>query len=113
MTSTSNPAYQGVAPWIKDESQHRRDMARTINALLIGKLNVTQDVTLTPSATSTTIIDARIGVTTAVIAAMPLTANAVAAANSCWFDIPLSGKVVVHHASSAAADQKIRFVFIG
>jgi len=113
VTSTSNPAYQGVAPWIKDESQHRRDMARTINALLIGKLNVTLDVTLNASATSTTITDARIGYTTAIIPAMPMTANGAVAAPTIWVDTIKSGSCVVHHASNAAADQKIRFVFIG
>jgi ABC-type taurine transport system substrate-binding protein len=114
MTSSSNPAYQGVAPWIKDESQHRRDMARTINAQLIGKLNVTLDVTLNASAASTTITDARIGYTTAIIPAMAMTADGAAAiAAGIWVDTLKSGSCVVHHASNAAADQKIRFVFIG
>lgn len=114
MTATSNPAYQGVAPWIKDESQHRRDMARTINAILIGKANVTIDVTLRASQSTTTITDARIGYTTAVIPAMPLTVNgAVALDSGIWFDVPKSGSVVVHHAAAVAANQTIRFVLIG
>lgn len=113
MTATSNPAYQGVAPWIKDESQHRRDMARTINAQLIGKLNVTTDVTLNASATSTTLVDARIGITTAIIPAMAMTANGAIAVPTVWVDQIKSGSAVIHHASSAAADQKIRFVLIG
>lgn len=114
MTATSNPAYQGVAPWIKDESQHRRDIARTINAILIGKVNVTIDVTLRAAQMTTTIIDARIGYTTAVIPAMPLTVNgAIALDSGIWFDVPKSGSVVVHHAAAIATNQTIRFVLIG
>jgi hypothetical protein len=114
MTSNSNPAYQGVAPWIHDEKQHRRDMARTINALLIGKLNVTLDVTLNRSATSTTITDARIGITTAVIPAVALTSDAAQIIDKgIWVDTIQSGSAVVHHVSAPQSDLTIRFVFIG
>jgi hypothetical protein len=114
MTGTSSPAYQGVAPWIVNESQHRRDMARTINALLIGKLNITSDITFTPSSTSTTITDPRIGYTTAIIPAMPLSVNgAIALDSGIWFDAPKTGSVICHHAAAVAADQTIRFIFIG
>ena len=106
MTTQTSPAYQGVAAWLQDEGQHRRDMARAINQFLIGKLNVTHDVTLSPGATSTTISDARIGITTAIIPATALTASgATAISAGIWADTYLKGSVVLHHASNAAADQ--------
>lgn len=114
MTATSNLAHQAVAPWIRDESQHRRDIARTVNAILQGGLNVTSDVTLTASSSTTTIVDARIGYTSAIIPAMPLTLNgAIALDSGIWFDMPKTGSVIVHHAADIATDQTIRFVFIG
>lgn len=114
MTATSSPAYQGVAPWIVNESQHRRDMARTINALLIGKMNVTKDVTLRASQTTTVITDARIGYTTAVVPAMPMTVNgAVALDSGIWCNPTVNGSATVHHAASVATDQTIRFLLIG
>jgi len=114
MTSASGPSYPGVSLWTHDEKQHRRDMARTINNMLIGKQNVTLDVTLNVSATTTQITDARIGISTAIIAAMALTADGAAAIDAgIWVSNLKSGSATLNHASNAAADQKIRFVFIG
>ena len=107
------PGYPPVAPYLFDEKQHRRDIARTLNDVLKGKQNVTLKVTLAASATSTTIIDARIGVSTAVLL-MPLTANAATAyVAGIWFDTQLKGSVVAHHASSTATDQIFRIVLVG
>lgn len=114
MTGTSNPGHPAVAPWIKDESQHRRDLARTVNMILQGGMNVTRDITLTVSAASTTIVDARIGLTSAVVPAMPLTVNgAIALDSGIWFDVPKTGSVVMHHAAAVATDQTVRFVILG
>jgi hypothetical protein len=114
MTLSSNPGYPGVSLWTHDEKQHRRDMARTINNMLIGKMNVTLDVTLNKSATSTTIIDARIGINTAVIPAVALTSDAAQVIDKgVWVDTILSGSAVVHHSSAPQNDLTIRFVFIG
>jgi hypothetical protein len=109
-----NPAYQGVAPWLQDEGQHRRDIARTTNQLLIGKLNVCLDVTLPTSVSTYTVNDARIGITTAIIP-QPLTANAATLIKGgYWVDTYLKGSAVMHFAAPVvAADLKIRLVLIG
>jgi hypothetical protein len=114
VTSNSSPGYPGVSLWTHDEKQHRRDMARTINNMLIGKQNVTLDVTLNRSATSTTITDARIGISTAVIPAMAMTSDAAQIIDKgIWVDTILSGSAVVHHVSAPQSDLTIRFVLIG
>lgn len=52
-------SYQGVAPFSRDEAGHRREIARAINSLLIGKMNVNIRVTLSAGIT-TTLTDFRI-----------------------------------------------------
>ncbi len=106
------PGYPPVAPWLPDEKQHRRDIARTLNNVLQGKQNVTLAVTLTANAASTTITDARIGVSTTVFL-MPLTANAAAELGSVWFDTQLTGSIVAHHTNSANTDMSYRLLLIG
>jgi len=114
MTSASSPAYQGVAPWIKDESQHRRDMARTINGLLIGKMNVTLDAVIPAGQNQVTLTDARIGITTAIIP-IPLTADSDnLLAKGWWVDTFKSGSCVIHFSqSNPNTDLEVRLVIIG
>ncbi|HEU5115647.1 MAG TPA: hypothetical protein VFT74_03140, partial [Isosphaeraceae bacterium] len=80
-----------------------RRIATTLNTVISGKLNVTTDVTLTANADSTTLTDARIGFDSAVIPAMPTTANAAAelGAGGLYVNTLLKGSCVIHHANNA------------
>lgn len=113
MTATSNPAYPGVAPWIVNESQHRRDIARTLNNALIGKLNVTLDLTVAQSVSSTTITDARIGYTTAIIPTATSSNGALLIGAGIYFNTYKSGSVVMHHSSWALPTMNLRLVLVG
>lgn len=92
-----------------------RKIAVCLNAVLSGKINATTDVTLTANAGSTTLTDARIGFQSAVIPAMPTTANAAAefGSGTLYIDTLLKGSCVIHHANNAQTDRTIRFVIIG
>ena len=108
-------AYQPVPEFLVDEKEHRRQIARQMNGLLQGKLNVAVDVTLTANATSTTITDARIGATSAVVPAMARTAHAASelASGTVYVDGLTKGSCVVHHSNNSQTDRTIRFLIIG
>lgn len=83
-----------------------------VNRLMLGRLNVTIDLTLNPSATTTTLRDPRIGAKSAIIE-IPLTANAATAESAVWYSNFAKGSCTVNHASNAAVDQSFRFVILG
>ena len=107
--------FQPVPEFLPDDREHRRQMARQLNGLLQGKLNVCLDVTLAAGAASTTIADARIGAVSAVVPAMALTAHAAAelAGGNVYVDGLTKGSCVVHHSNNAQTDRTIRFLIIG
>lgn len=91
-----------------------RRIIASLNAALGGKLNCTIDVTLTASAASTTVTDARIGFYSALIP-MPTTANAAAeiGAGGMYIDTLKKGSAVIHHANNTQTDRSFRFIIIG
>ncbi len=108
-------SYQPVPDFLPDGREHRRQIAREVNGLLQGKLNVTVDVTLVANVASTAIVDARIAATSAVVPAMALTAHAAAelASGNVYVDGLTKGACVVHHSNNAQTDRTIRFLIIG
>ena len=90
----------GVIPELQNADQHRRQIARQVNLLMNGQAGNTFQVTLTPSATSTTVIDPRISISTA-LHLSPATADAAAALPGI-FVVCTAGQAVIHHASAAA-----------
>lgn len=103
MTQTYFAPRPGVIPDLTDEREHRKQIARQVNLLMNGKSGNSMSVTLTPSAMSTTVIDPRISVSTA-LHLTPTTADAAAALPSI-FVVCTAGQAVIHHAAAAAADQ--------
>lgn len=112
---TNNPNAQPVPEFLADGKEHRREMARRLNLITQGKLNITLDVTLAASAASTTVTDARIGFYSAVVPAMALTRDAAAelATGNVYVDTLLKGSCVVHHSNNTQTDRTIRFLIIG
>jgi len=108
-------AFQPVPEFLPDDREHRRQMARQLNSLLQGKLNISLDITLAANAASTTIVDARIGAASAVLPAMALTAHAAAelASGNVYVDGLTKGTCVVHHSNNAQTDRTIRFLILG
>ena len=110
----SNPGFVPVPETMPDERMHRMMLARGINNLLRGKFNGTLDVTLTASAASTTINDARIGYYSAVVPAMAMTSSAATSVGAgIYVDTLKTGSCVVHHDNTADTDKTIRFILIG
>lgn len=110
-----NPNAQPVPEFLIDEKEHRRQIARRVNLITQGKLNVTLDVTLAANAASTTVTDPRIGFYSAVIPAMAMTKDAATelASGNVYVDTLVKGSCVVHHSANAATDRTIRFLIIG
>lgn len=97
---------------IPDTGQHLRLVSTSLNNTINGKLNSTGSITLTASATSTTLTDARIG-GNSVILFMPTTANARTALSSLYVSARANGSATLTHASSTNADQNLSYCVIG
>ena len=85
-----------------------------VNNIMRGKINATLDVTLTVSAASTTVSDARIGGSCGIYL-MPLSANAAAEIGNgtIWWSAPGNQTVTLNHANNAQADRTFRLLIIG
>lgn len=85
-----------------------------VNNIMRGKINATLDVTLTPSAATTTVNDARIGGSCGIYL-MPLSSNAAAeiGAGTIWWGAPGNQTVTLNHANNAQADRSFRLLIIG
>jgi len=112
--------FPGVPEFLPNSAEHRRQIARRVNSLSIGKINCTVDVTLAANTGATVIADSRIGYYSAVTPLMALSlSGAVAIAAGIWFDAPTGGAgsttatIVAHHNDTADADKTIRFGIFG
>ncbi len=97
---------------IPDTGQHLRLVSTSLNNTINGKLNSTGTITLTASATSTTLTDARIG-GNSVILFMPTTANGRTALNGLHVSARANGSATITHASSGNTDQNLSYCVIG
>ncbi len=105
--------YQAVPLMLPNEKEHRRQIAQAVNNQLGGKLNATASVTLTPSATSTTLTDSRIGANT-FIGFTPRTLNASTAwISGLYVSAKKNGQATITHASSPNTDQTFDVLLIG
>lgn len=87
--------------------------ARVINLMLSGKLNAVTTVTLAASATSTTLIDSRIGAWS-FLGLMPQTAHAaVALASGSLYVVPTVGSAAINHPSTADTDKTFTVSILG
>jgi hypothetical protein len=97
---------------IPDTGQHLRLVSTSLNNTINGKLNSTGTITLTASATSTTLTDARIS-GNSVILFMPTTANGRTALNNLFVSARSNGSATLTHASSSNNDQNLSYCVIG
>lgn len=96
-----------------DERQHRRQLARTVNLAMRGQSNNSMQVTLAASVATTTVIDARLSINTA-LHLIPLTADAAAeVAGGALYVVPAAGQAVIHHANAASTDRTFMASMIG
>lgn len=95
-----------------NDVEHRRKLAQTANLAMQGKLNAVTQVTLTPSSTTTTLTDARIGATT-FISFQPLTADAAGAMSGLYVSSQKKGQATITHASASSVDRTFNVLLIG
>lgn len=105
---------QAVPFFITDELMHRRAIAAWMREAHQGKLACTGNVTLatSASASSTTILDARIGAFS-FIGFMPTTLNAASAMPALYVSSRSQGGAIVSHAINAAADKTYVYAILG
>ena len=89
-----------------------RDVYEVVNSLRDGKVNSTGSVTLTASATTTTVTDLRAG-QDSVILFMPTTANAAAAAGGMYVSTRGKQSFTLTHANNAQTDRTFAYVVLG
>ena len=89
-----------------------RSVASVVNRMNQGGLNNTGSVTLTVSAATTTITDARISVNSAVVL-FPTTANAAAAIGTTYASTRNNGSVVLTHTNNAQTDKTFTYAILG
>jgi hypothetical protein len=104
--------YPLVPETMPNEVEHRRQLAQRVNGALQGKLNAVTQVTLTPSSTTTTMTDARIGAST-FISFQPLTADAAGALSGLYVSSQKSGQATITHASASSVDRTFNVLLIG
>jgi len=104
--------YLNVPISIPDQALHLRMVSQALNNTIDGKLNSTGDVTLTASATTTTLTDPRSG-ENSIFLFMPTSANASTAFANLYVSARADGSATLTHASSANTDQTFGYVVIG
>jgi hypothetical protein len=87
-------------------------IARTLNLVLRGKVNAVTSITLTANATSTTLIDDRIGAST-YVALVPLTSSSTAIDIAPYVSARTRGSATIAHGSSPADDLEFSVLLIG
>lgn len=114
--TTLSPAFQSVPEYIQDDVEHRRKLAQMGNRHNQGKFNAFIDFTLTASAATSTLIDARIGYFSTLLF-MPMTANASAEIGAGTIYVQQSnmksGQAIINHANNSNADKTFRILIIG
>lgn len=101
---------------LPDEKEHRRKLAKAINAAVNGRINAVTTITLTANAATTTLTDSRISVSS-FIGLTPRTANAAAELGNGTLYIAdagrLNGSAVITHANNAQTDRNYTVLIIG
>lgn len=113
MSQTYFPGRPFVQEWMPDDGQHRRQIARGLNLVMQGHTNNTMQVTLAASAGTTTVMDARLSLSTSVTAT-PMTADAAAeiASGNMYFT-PATGELVITHTNAASTDRTFNLAIHG
>lgn len=112
----SEIAYPAPTLYYGDKEEWLHLIAAAVQGLMRGKMNAVKTVTLTASAASTTVTDARIGRNT-VLVPIPTTANAAAewGAGTLYQTHPnaTADQAVLNHANNAQTDRTFAVLMIG
>ena len=89
-----------------------RRLTEAVNELGSGRSNAYGDVTLTASATTTTVTDTKVGIDS-VVTLMPTTANAAAALATTYVSNRKIGSFTLTHANNAQTDRTFAYAIVG
>lgn len=113
----TSPGFRGLdtppPDTLSDHTKYLRSIRDVVNNLLTGKMNVTIDVSLTPSSATTVIQDSRIGGNSHINIGSPLTANAAAAMPTTYVSSIGNKTATLTHTSNAQTDRTFRIAIIG
>lgn len=93
------------------EENYIRKMLFTLNNCVRGKTNNVGEVTLTPSATSTTVIDNRVNENSAIIL-QPITEHAADHFVDTWV-VAGDKSFVVNHNNNSQTDRTFKYIVVG
>lgn len=97
--------YSGKSP---DETR----LLQAVNQLILGNSNNTGSVTLTASATTTTVLNTRVGANSKIFLE-PTTANAATARATTYVSAKTAGQFTITHANNAQTDRTFDYVHVG
>lgn len=95
-----------------DADSHRTVIAQAVNNLIVGKLRVTGEVTLTASATTTVVEDNQFE-SIMVPLLIPMSASAATALAVTYVSNRTKGAFTLTHDSDAATDRTFAYVRLG
>lgn len=97
-----------------NERKHRQALARGVRSAMRGQSNNTMSVTLDANVPTTTIVDPRISISTALVMT-PVTAHAAAemASGNLWVEPPVKETAVIHHTNSVQSDRTFQVALVG
>lgn len=104
--------FPSIAPATRADGVYVRQIAEVVARQNFGKVNVTNEVTLTASSATTTLIDARISAQS-FLGFMPQTANAAAALGGLYVTDRIEGQATLNHANNAQTDRTFTVLLIG
>lgn len=114
LIQTSRTGRSRVPEVMPDHTEHRRQIARRLNDVIGGKMDVGFDVQLTSNSGSTTVNDARIGYYSCIIACGALTPNAKAdLAAGIQISGMIKGQCTINHRNSSDGNRWIRLAILG
>lgn len=108
-TNTGGPL---VPTFEQDEQRHRRRLATWASAINSGNLQCVGTVTLTASATTTTVTDSRVS-PGCFIGLSPLTSDAAGALGTTYVSTTTNGSFTLTHSNAASVDRTFTYCVLG
>ncbi len=99
-------------PHLPPQGDDPRRVATVVNLAMRGKINAVAALALSPGASTTALMDDRIGADSVVLL-MPTTANGAAALATTYVATLVPGEAAVSHLNNAQTDRSFAVVIIG
>jgi hypothetical protein len=104
------PHYEGVPQRWHDSDEHLRKLANAVRDIQVGKQNNVYDISLTPGATSTVVVNPRVCCLSVVL--MTAQTQSASEAAGVWAEAG-DGEVTFHHDASPDTDRTFGYTVNG